>query len=72
MVQNASPKQPDNAASVEPRLLTYREAAAYLNISERTLWSMQKYGEIATVRLRQSVRFDRQELDRWIDAQQRQ
>jgi hypothetical protein len=33
---------------------------------------MQKYGEIATVRLRQSVRFDRQELDRWIDAQQRQ
>ena len=71
MGQYASPKH-DDAEGLEPRLLTYREAAAYLNISERTLWSMQKYGEIATVRLRQSVRFDRQELDRWIDAQQRQ
>jgi excisionase family DNA binding protein len=71
MGQYASPKH-DDPEGLEPRLLTYREAVAYLHISERTLWSMQKYGEIATVRLRQSVRFDRQELDRWIDAQQRQ
>lgn len=55
----------------EPRLLTYPEAADYLRISERTLWSMVNDGQIKCVRVRHSVRFDRHELDRWIDEQQR-
>ena len=57
------------------RLLRHREAAAYLGISERSLWTMGSTGEIPQVRFgggsRQSVRYDIGDLDAWIDARKR-
>jgi excisionase family DNA binding protein len=47
-------------------LLTARDAAALLTISERTLWSMTACGEIAHVRIRRSVRYDPQDLAKFI------
>lgn len=49
-----------------PRLMRYREAAAYIGISERSLWSMVASGEIRAVRRGRSVRIDVDDLNRWI------
>ena len=48
------------------RLLTSKESATYLAISERKLWSMSKAGDIPAVRLGRCVRFDQIDLDRVI------
>ena len=55
-----------------PRLLKTKQAAGYLNISERALWTMTNCREITSVRFgaghRQSVRYDVADLDAWVDA----
>lgn len=63
MSEPSSPKQ--------RRLYTTKQAAVYLGVSERTLWTMANSGEIPSVRFgsgrRQSVRFDVADLDAWIE-----
>ena len=48
------------------RLVNTRQAARYLGISPRSLWSLYNRGELPTVRLGRSVRFDVDDLDIWI------
>jgi len=55
-----------NIASNTTRLLTAKDAAKYLCISERKLWDMSKAGEIPAVRLGRAVRYDRNDLDSFI------
>ena len=50
-------------------LLTSRQAAEALAISERSLWSKKASGEIAHVRIGRSVRYSVADLQRWIAAQ---
>ncbi len=50
----------------ENRLLTSKQSAGYLAISERKLWDMSKSGEIPAVRLGRAKRYDRQDLDLFI------
>lgn len=57
-----------NASAIAPRLVKPREAAAYLAISERKLWSLTQDGRIPAVRLDRSVRYDVADLDRFIQA----
>lgn len=45
-----------------PLLLNTREAARMLSISPRTIWSLQKSGEIHVVRLGRMIRFDVEDL----------
>lgn len=55
----------------EPRpalLLTPREAAAALCISERKLWSLTKSGQIRAARFGRAVRYDRTDLESAIQA----
>lgn len=47
-------------------LLTAREAADVLRISERTLWSLTNSGELPSVRVGRSVRYDQSDLASWI------
>lgn len=48
-------------------LLTAREAAAALSISEKTLWSLTKAGEVPHVRIgERSIRYSVDELKRWL------
>ena len=58
---------------VQPRLLTTSQAAAYLGICQRTLWSLSKAGSIPRVQVthgpRSCPRYDRHDLDAWIDRQ---
>lgn len=51
------------------RLLTCREAAAYLAISARLLWALRNTGEIPAVPVTaRAVRYDPADLDRWIES----
>lgn len=53
-------------------LLTSREAAEALSMSERTLWGLADSGAIRRVRFgtgkRPSVRYHVDDLNRWIDS----
>jgi excisionase family DNA binding protein len=55
------------APEVEPLLLTARQAAAALSISERTLWQLTRDGAVRCVRLGRAVRYDRRDLIALID-----
>ena len=48
------------------RLVKPKQAAAYLAISERKLWSMSKDQVLPVVRLGRCVRYDQQDLDEFI------
>ncbi len=43
-------------------LLRAREAAAWLKISERTLWTLSKRGELRAIRFGRTVRYDTADL----------
>ena len=54
-------------------LLTAREAADALSVSERTLWSMTyPRGDLRPTRIGRGVRYSVSELQRWIAAQEQQ
>jgi excisionase family DNA binding protein len=52
-------------------LLTSRQAAEALQISERKLWSMKASGEIPHVLLGRSVRYPLADLQQWIDERKK-
>ena len=56
-----------------PRLLRSKEAAHYMGVGTRTLWTLTNLRQIQAVRFhtggRESVRYDREDLDRWIEEQ---
>jgi len=47
-------------------LLKSMEAAALLNISTRTLWTLRKAGRIPYVRIGRCVRYAPDDLESWI------
>ena len=49
-------------------LLTPRQAAAALQISERTLWELARRGEIKRLKINSSVRYDVKDLEAFIEA----
>ena len=56
------------AATLPPtNLLTRREAAAYLSISQRKLDALVASGEIERVKIDTCVRFDPTDLDQFIE-----
>ncbi len=60
-------------AQVPRLLLTPREAAAALSISERTLWSITApRGALRLVRIGRSVRYDPHDLAAYIERQKAQ
>jgi excisionase family DNA binding protein len=52
----------------EQWLLTARQAADRLAISERTLWELTNRGDLPCVRLGRSVRYDPADLEAWVQA----
>ena len=58
----------DIPADPERRLLTKRDAPAYLSMSVRRLDDVLKSGEIPVIRDGGIVRVDQQDLDCWIDS----
>lgn len=52
----------------DPLLVTPREAARLLSVSERTLWSIAAAGEIPRVRIGRAVRYRVADLRAYVDA----
>jgi excisionase family DNA binding protein len=49
-------------------LMTSRDAAKALAVSERTLWGLTQAGELRCVRIGRAVRYDPDDLKEWIKA----
>ena len=54
--------------TVEPLLLTGKQAARLLSISERSLFTLNKAGQLPAVHIGRSVRYDPADIRVWIDA----
>ncbi len=52
-----------------PRLLSQREAAQLLGVSQRYLWTLRHRRGLPHVRLGRKVMYDPEALRRWIDQQ---
>ncbi len=50
-----------------PQLLTSREAAQTLAISERTLWTLTRRGDVRSVRFGRAVRYDVADLNAMVE-----
>lgn len=59
----------DTTKNWQQWLLTAREAAIALSISERTLWNLTNRGDLPCIRLGRSVRYSREDLLGWIEKQ---
>ncbi len=58
-----------SCAAIEPLLLTAKQAAECLALSARKLWSLTAAGEVPCVRIGRSLRYSREDLRNWIEAQ---
>ena len=58
----------DNAVIGPPLLITPKEAAQLLSISERTLWDITNRGRLRRVKIGRLVRYDPRDLQAWIDS----
>ena len=52
-------------------LLTAREVAKTLAISPRLLWTLTNRGDLPCVRLGRAVRYDRRDVERFINQRKR-
>ena len=52
-------------------ILTIREVADYLKITERTLYRLVQEGKLPAFKVGNSWRFRREDLERWISEQSR-
>ena len=62
-----APSRPETPQPAPPKLLSAREAAKALSLSERTLWQRTSpHGPIPAVRIGRLVRYVPSDLDEWI------
>lgn len=52
-------------------ILTLRQVAEYLKVTERTLYRLVQEGQLPAFKVGNSWRFRRDDLDRWITKQAR-
>ena len=64
---NAAIRMPASFDAPIPGLLTSDEAAQFLAVSPRTLWSLTKNGSVSRVRIGKLVRYDPRDLRAFID-----
>jgi len=53
--------------NIEQRLLTVDETGKYLSLHPKTIYLMARKGDLPVVRIGRAVRFDKVQLDRWIE-----
>jgi excisionase family DNA binding protein len=57
-----------NEVVTQPRLISEKAAADYLGVAYRTLWGWRKQGRISHIRFGSAVRYSRDDLDDFIQA----
>ena len=55
---------------MEARLLSTKEAAIYLNLHPQTIYTMAIGGELPSLKIGKSRKFDKVSLDEWIKNKQ--
>lgn len=55
--------------AITPRYLTYRQAEAYCSVSRWTLYRAVKNNDLKAHHAGTAIRFDRRELDRWMQGE---
>lgn len=53
------------------QLMTLEEVAQYLRIGKRTTYGWAKSGKLPAFKIGQAWRFDRADIDRWVEEQKR-
>ena len=67
---NSYPRQAE--FELDDEVLTLQEAAEFLKVSERTLWSLAKQGLVPCRRVGKQYRLSRNVLVRWIQNREGQ
>ena len=57
---------------MEARLLTAHEVAAYLGLHFQTVYTMAGSGELPSIKIGRSRKFDKLALDQWIESKKEQ
>ncbi len=60
---------PEDEETMSETILTIKEVADYLKVTERTLYRLAQEGKIPAFKVGGSWRFRRDDLDRWIEDQ---
>lgn len=58
----------NSSARIQPRLLNSKQAAVYISRSQSALSKLVHRGEIPCVKHGRNLRFDRLDLDNWIEG----
>ena len=58
----------EGSATGMPRLLTVRELAAFLGLHQKTIYDWSSRGELPCLRLGNRLRFDPNDVLRWLSA----
>ena len=61
--------QPTTSTTCQAAYLTPKQAAAYLTVSQRTLWAATTAGRIKAARMGRRIIYSRAELDRFVQLQ---
>lgn len=56
---------------MDANAMTVREVAAYLSVAEKTIYRLAQKGELPGFKVAGAWRFQRADLDRWIDEQKK-
>lgn len=57
-----------NTVSLPHQLLKPRDAAKYLRVSERTLWTLTSQGKLPAAKIGKSVRYREEDLKRYVES----
>lgn len=67
-MQTQNEAKPTMATEAPILLVTAKQAALALAISERKLWQLTNCGEIPSIRIGRAVRYRLSDLESWIQA----
>ena len=56
---------------MDANAMTVRDVAAYLSVAEKTIYRLAQKGEMPGFKVAGAWRFQRADLDRWIDEQKK-
>lgn len=63
---------PGSTPIVEPEIMTIRQVAGYLHVTERTIYRLAAAKGIPAFKVGGSWRFRKSDIDQWISAQSTQ
>lgn len=55
-----------STSTIQPQLLTERDAARWLSISQRSLWTLRNRGEIPFAKVGRQVRYHVEDLEAFV------